>query len=151
MNLLVGLLATLPAHAGAPVATVAGGIGLAEWAHLEAGWLPRDNLAVELHAGVVVFNAMVGPFATWTALGAPRGHQMLVSGGFRVNPGVRPFTLKSGGETLAATAETYLGYGYVGDRGLLVRGRGGCLFYADDGFAAGPNIGVSVGAAFGGR
>ena len=104
--------AMLLAGAGAmaaPVATVAGGVGLAELVHIEAGWLPREDLAVELHAGTVVFNVLVGPAVTWTALGEPRGHQMLLTGALRVNPLVSPFTLKSGGESLAATGETYLG------------------------------------------
>ena len=149
MTGLLPLLLAAAAHAGAPVATVAVGSGLAEWAHLEAGWLVKDELAVELHAGTVVFNVLVGPFVTWTALGEPRGHQLLLSGGARLNPGVRPFTLKSGGETLAAAVETYVGYGYVGERGLLIRARAGGLFYGDGGFAAGPNLGISVGAAFG--
>lgn len=131
------------------MATVAAGTGLAEWAHVEAGWLPRDDLAVELHGGVVVFNVVVGPFVTWRALGQPRGHQLLLTGGGRLNPGLRPLTLRSGGETLAATVETCVGYGFVGERGLLVRARWGALLYGDGGFAAAPNFGVSVGAAFG--
>lgn len=90
--------AMLLAGAGAmaaPVATVAGGVGLAELVHIEAGWLPREDLAVELHAGTVVFNVLVGPAVTWIALGEPRGHQMLVTGALRVNPLVSPFTLKA--------------------------------------------------------
>ncbi len=144
--------AMLLAGAGAmaaPVATVAGGVGLAELVHIEAGWLPREDLAVELHAGTVVFNVLVGPAVTWTALGEPRGHQMLLTGALRVNPLVSPFTLKSGGESLAATGETYLGYGFVGERGLLLRARAGVLMYGDGGFAAGPNVGLMAGYAFG--
>jgi hypothetical protein len=148
VSVLIAILACTGAQA-APVATVAAGTGLAEWGHVEAGWLPREDLALELHAGVVVFNVVVGPFVTWRALGQPRGHQLLITGGGRLNPGLRPVRLHSGGETLAATAESYVGYGFVGERGLLLRVRWGALLYADDGFAAAPNFGVSVGAAFG--
>ncbi len=135
---------------GAPVvATVAGGVGLPELVHLEAGWQLRETLALELHAGTVVFNPLVGPALRWTAWGGPRGHQLALTGAARIHPGLRPLRLVGGGETLAATVEGHLGYAFIGERGLLLRARLGALVYGDGGLAIGPSIGLAAGHAFG--
>jgi|GEM_PF-6383364 len=149
--MLVLVFASLAGAADAPVATVTAGVGLAELLHVEAGWLPRDDLEVHLRAGTVVFNVLVGPGVTWRAMGDPRGHAWIWSGYLRVNPWAEPFGLVSGGETLRATTEVYTGYAYTAQGGFLVRARGGALVYLDDGLAAGPNVNVSLGYAFGGR
>jgi hypothetical protein len=154
----LALLCALPtAQASAadtttPAFFVSGGVGFVELVHLEAGVYLGPTLSVELHYGNQIFNNLVGAGVTWSKgkvqNDQPPRHAFLLHGEALVNP-VGGISLSSGGERLGSELGTYVGYGFVGEHGLLFRALAGGFFYVEDGGAAfGPNMTLSVGKAF---
>jgi len=121
-------------------------IGMPELIHAELGFFPTDALSVEARYGNVILNHEVGISATnWVAAGP---HHFIVSGEAMFNPSLSPLRLAGGGDTLASYLGVYAGWGYRGDAGFLARAQVGGIFYADNGFAIGPNGTLGVGWVF---
>jgi hypothetical protein len=146
------VLVALPASADdAKHGYFTAGIGMGELLHVEAGAFVGPRTTVDLSAGWLIFNVMTGVGVTryfGRGPGTPR-HALLASGRVRFNPLLDPVRFHGGGETIATTAEGYVGYGFTGRHGFAARFMLGALVLPmGDHLEGGPNFLMSLGVAF---
>jgi len=128
---------------------VLAGIGMPSLLHAGAGAFVTPRLSVEARYANTVFNHLVGVGATGWLLGQAEGrpprHSLALTGDAMVNLWAEPLSLASGGDRLGSYAGAWAGWGFVGERGFVLRAQAGGLFYADSGFAAGPDARLALG------
>lgn len=129
------------------------GIGLPEVLHLRVGGFVHPRASIELYAGNVVFNWLVGLGATGYFLGearenGPPRHSLLAGAHLALNPLLTPIRFTGGGETIGSAAFVTVGYALHTDNGFTFRAYSGAILYADAGLAGGPLLSVGVGYKF---
>ncbi len=127
------------------------GPGFPELAHVEAGVLINGRASIELQFGWVLFNTQLGLGVTGWFLGDatlhPPRHALLGAFNVRFNPRA-PTRFLSGGELLAVTASTSVGYGFTAESGFSIRLLVGAIWTIETTLSGGPNITVGLGWVF---